>query len=436
MHRIRFRISHIPPHAERIFFLLGLAFLSFVAGAACVHFQLEPGRRLKHAFKAAEALYEKERIIREAAQTPINETLPPGNMTLSVPERSYGGLTLLTGKSTSAAILIDEQGHTVHRWLLPFSRIWPDPPHISRPLPDSYIYLNRALVMPNGDLVAVYISQGDTPYGYGLARMDKDSRLIWRYDGRAHHDLSMDREGRIYALTQRIATHPIEGFESLVPPLLEDFVVILSPEGRELNTVSVLEAFRNSPFKHLISGTYGNRDGDYLHTNTVQVIREEAVCSLPGVKPGQVFISLRNQHLIAIVDMQSRSVVWASRGPWRMQHQPECLPGGHILLFDNGGAASAVNRVSRVLEIDPRALSVVWSYSGSDGNKLQSSVRGMQQQLPNGNILITESNRGRVLEVSRKGDIVWEYRAHIGKDEPLTGARRYRREDLPFLSQP
>jgi hypothetical protein len=67
----------------------------------------------------------------------------------------------------------------------------------------------------------------------------------------------------------------------------------------------------------------------------------------------------------------------------------------------------------------------------------------MQQQLPNGNILITESLGGRVLEVTRDqpGRIVWEYvnalgeidgRARVGL---ITHAERFPAESLTFLSR-
>jgi hypothetical protein len=36
-------------------------------------------------------------------------------------------------------------------------------------------------------------------------------------------------------------------------------------------------------------------------------------------------------------------------------------------------------------------------------------VRGAQQRLPNGNTLITESEAGRLLEVTADGEVVWEY---------------------------
>ena len=38
-----------------------------------------------------------------------------------------------------------------------------------------------------------------------------------------------------------------------------------------------------------------------------------------------------------------------------------------------------------------------------------SATRGGCQEQPNGNILIAESNKGRVFEITPAGEIVWEY---------------------------
>ena len=49
------------------------------------------------------------------------------------------------------------------------------------PRPDPSIHYRNAYLYPNGDLLAIYEAAGDTPWGYGLYKMDKDSRLIWKY---------------------------------------------------------------------------------------------------------------------------------------------------------------------------------------------------------------------------------------------------------------
>ena len=46
---------------------------------------------------------------------------------------------------------------------------------------------------------------------------------------------------------------------------------------------------------------------------------------------------------------------------------------------------------------------------------------GAQQQLPNGNVLITESQDGRLFEVTLDGRVVWEYLnpGRIDGEEPI-----------------
>jgi len=38
-----------------------------------------------------------------------------------------------------------------------------------------------------------------------------------------------------------------------------------------------------------------------------------------------------------------------------------------------------------------------------------SAIKSSQQRLPNGNTLITESNNGRILEVTQDKVVVWEF---------------------------
>ena len=47
---------------------------------------------------------------------------------------------------------------------------------------------------------------------------------------------------------------------------------------------------------------------------------------------------------------------------------------------------------------------------------------GCAQCLPNGNMLITESSFGRFLEVTKEGEIVWEY-VNSFSGKPLFGGR-------------
>jgi outer membrane protein assembly factor BamB len=276
------------------------------------------------------------------------------------------------------------------------------------PRPDQYIFYHKAVLYPNGDLLAVYEAVGDTPYGYGLVKMDKNSRPIWTYMGRAHHDVDVDEDGRVYVLTQDVTHDVVEGVEHMKPPRLDDFVVVLSPDGEELKKIPLLEAFIDSPYKRMLNTVPWFANGDYLHTNTVDVISAEQAAHFPFASEGQVVVSMRDFGAIAVLDPESEQITWALQGPWMGQHDPDILPNGNILLFDNHGHYGAGGR-SRVIEFDPETMELVWSYTGSEDHPFESGIRSGQQRLPNGNTLITESDGGRLLEVARDGDIVWEY---------------------------
>jgi hypothetical protein len=62
---------------------------------------------------------------------------------------------------------------------------------------------------------------------------------------------------------------------------------------------------------------------------------------------------------------------------------------------------------SRVLEIDPVKMELVWSYA--PGAAFYGTNISGAQRLPNGNTLITEGPGGRVFEVTPQRKIVWEY---------------------------
>ncbi len=116
-------------------------------------------------------------------------------------------------------------------------------------------------------------------------------------------------------------------------------------------------------------------------------------------------------------------------GSLHRQHHPTLLENGNILLFDNG------QQRSQIVEIDPLTFEVVWRYAPKGG--FLSRFRGSAQRLPNGNTLITESDRGYVFEVSPDHEIVWRY---ANPDVQPDGLRiaiwrmtRFERDDLSFL---
>jgi outer membrane protein assembly factor BamB len=138
------------------------------------------------------------------------------------------------------------------------------------------------------------------------------------------------------------------------------------------------------------------------------VVDEQAAARISGMPGHQVLVSMRELGAIGLLDLDREVFTWALRGSWLGQHDPDLLPNGNMLLFDNYGHYGA-GGISRVIEFDPTTLEIVWSYTGDEAHPLTSKLRSDQERLANGNTLITESDGGRLLEVTRDGEIVWEY---------------------------
>jgi hypothetical protein len=397
--------------------------LSYVLGAAVVQFKLPTSEYLHDAFTGGRALFERT----EALDWTPAETMHPISRDVDYPERTFDGFTLYTTNAGSSARLVDMYGQVVHEWAAPFSRVWPRPPHVREPVPDDKVYWFGCHLDPNGDLLAVSHGTGDTPYGYGLAKLDKDSRVVWTYSANVHHAVDVGADGTIYVLTQHYARKMPRGLELVPTPSLVDDLVLLSPEGKELRTIPLLEALRDSPFAVLLA-SHGPREGqewDFLHANGVEVLTPALATHYPLFKAGQVLVSFRELDALAVVDPESRSVVWAARGPWRGQHDPHFLDNGRLLVFDNRGSS----RASRVLEYDPQTQACPWSYPADGGAGFITAIQGRSQRLPNGNTLIVNSQDGVLLEVTPAKDLVWSCSCHAH----VPWARRYGPRELTFL---
>jgi hypothetical protein len=164
---------------------------------------------------------------------------------------------------------------------------------------------------------------------------------------------------------------------------------------------------------------------DVMHANAVEVLTGARAAASPRFKAGQVLISLRELNALAVLDLAGRSVVWATRGPWRAQHDPHFLDNGRLLVYDNRGAG----RDSRILEYDPQTQACPWTYPGNGSPHFSSPVEGRNQRLPNGNTFIVSSRDGVLLEVNEDQEVVWS--CYCNANVPF--ARRYAAEQLTFL---
>jgi hypothetical protein len=302
-------------------------------------------------------------------------------------QRAQPGWNLYVSGHDLEAVLTAMDGRVLHRWRTRFADAFP-----GRTATADSGFFRRARLLRDGGLLALV-------QGAGLLRLDRDSRIVWRYDAPLFNDVEVSADGeRIRVIAKEAVERPrIRAGE----PVLEDFLVTLDAGGRELDRASLLDALERFAGAEVLRPL--GPSADLLHTNTVRTLDSATAGPFGG---GRVLLSFREIDTLALFDPGTATMVWAKRGPWRGQHEPSLESDGRLLLFDNLGGPGAT---SRVLRFDPATGAIDWQWSGFDGRPLRSRQAGAVHRLGNGNLLVVESERGAAYELDAAGRVVWEF---------------------------
>ncbi len=257
--------------------------------------------------------------------------------------------------------------------------------------------------------------------GRKLVRLDFFSNVIWQKSLAVHHDLGCAANGDVLVL---IRGRP---FDWQGRHVYFDGIARLSSGGEEISrwlafkSLDVLRALHPASALDLPADppVPAEKPFDYYHMNSLEVLPATPLSAADSrFRPGNLLVCCRNTNLILVLDQETMAPTWHfGPGVLEMPHMPTMLASGNVLLFDNG----PFRKYSRVLEVDPRDSSIVWSYEGRSRGEFFSAWRGSCQRLENGNTLICESERGRAFEVTRDGDVVWEF-----WNPELSGGKRRR----------
>lgn len=264
-------------------------------------------------------------------------------------------------------------------------------------------FIRRAQVFPNGDLLALFDRTT-------LVRLDKSSNVLWTWDENPHHAFDIDESGDIHVLATSERVVPRIHPRKL---LWDDEIVVIDGQtGREKSRHSILDGLIQAEQEHLLEKirgklqSFGSQKGDILHTNHVERIDQRLAQRLPGQKAGNYLLSSRPLDTIFLLDPTTGRIDWTMEGEFEGQHHPTVVDDGKILLFDNGRTPQ---RGSRVLELIPESGRPSWELGQTPERVFFSSCCGTVYRLENGNTLAVETGGGRALEITRSGDVVWEF---------------------------
>jgi outer membrane protein assembly factor BamB len=379
----------------------------------------------------------------------------PTGVTIYDPARTWNGFTVLSPLATQAVIVIDMNGNVVKRWE-DFNNSAGGPARI---LPNGAVIAAHGARPPFQESLELVQRDFDGNTVWSFNRNEqielRDGSTVW--SSRQHHDWQrQDFPAGYYSpeyvpaasgSNTLILTHTNHKLPAVSDATLEDDRLIeVTPDGRivwEWQAAEHIDELGFAPdaraaIKAAAGVNAARGSFDWLHINSATYVGPNRWYDAGDTRfaPNNVIISSRQASLLAIV-ARDGSIAWRLGPDFSAteelrkirqiigQHHahliPKGLPGaGHVLVFDNGGSSgygfagpiapdgvgAFARATSRVLEIDPVTLELVWSYTAP--RFFSTNISGAQR-LPNGNTLITEGAGGRMFEVTTDGAIVWEY---------------------------
>lgn len=372
---------------------------------------------------------------------------------------AHDDLILLSGffkdEDTNELRLIRRDGTLINRWPLHYSEIFPHPDHVRQtPASDWNTDIHGMVIHPDGSVVFNF------EYA-GLVKLDRCGKKIWTLKHETHHSVELAEGGGYWVLGQRYiedippAQTPYPPF---LPPFRESKILKVSASGEVIKEISIPAIFYKNNMEAILTSApyyyYGRSSlksysKEIVHPNKVVELGSALAKDFPLFSAGDLLLSVRSLNLVMVIDPDNSEVKWWRVGPWKRQHDPEFVPGGKILVFNNnahiafsydpfGGDEQIFRtsldtpRVSNIIELDPLTdkFTVRYGFGGKPGQELLSVIRGKIDATAPGGILVTENDGGRAFEIDDKGNIVWQYINRYDDDEvaELTEARAYSKE--------
>ncbi|PQJ36509.1 hypothetical protein BSZ35_14365 [Salinibacter sp. 10B] len=431
---------------EKTAFVLSLVILSFLYGYATRWHGWFPNKILEQASQKITAL--------SSAWSPASALVQPRvydreGVKVVEPDAVQSGLTLLVSSWEGAdglkpeLRLINEHGRALHKWRIDRGSLFPDSALGLRGGSPSRAVIHGSHLFPNGDVIVnlEYI---------GTARLDACGRVQWTLTEGNHHSVARGADGSFWipGASQKLRAtspgHP-EGFPGLDDPLYLEWILNVSGEGVLLNKISVLDVLYANGLERYLSkvsqpeaGTEGLRKNDVMHLNDVEPLSPALAEEYPLFEAGDLLVSLRNLHLVFVMDPESKEVKWHASAPFIQQHDPDFIGEGWIGVFDNNEDFTQRGTMlggSRIVALQPHTDSMEVRVPKSSTEHFYTAIWGKWQHLENGNMLLTEASAGRVVEVAPDGRTVWEW-VHSpftdSKVPVVTEATRYdlSREDI------
>lgn len=143
---------------------------------------------------------------------------------------------------------------------------------------------------------------------------------------------------------------------------------------------------------------------DIIHPNDVEPLSSGMASQFSQFQAGDLLISLKHIHLVAVMDPLTKKFKWWRHGPWRFQHDPDFGSDGLIYIYNNNRSRGR----SDINSIDP-VTDEMSSELSSGKVRFYSRAQGKLTLMPGDSMQIIVPGEGRVIEVDREDELVLEF---------------------------
>lgn len=306
--------------------------------------------------------------------------------------------------------LMERDGRVVNEWQMSIFDTLGDPSFCRNPSATEWNAIPHGTIFePDGDAIFSFES-------CGMVKLDRCGNVHWaKTDLLTHHSPNFTRDGNIVIAGGEFV--PEENGTVQWPyddDYWEDFIFIFDPDGNLLKSKRLTELFIENGYQSLLTATGNFRtwiNGEF-HLNEIEELQPEMADAFPMFEAGDLLLSVRNRNLIMVVSEDLQTIKWHKIGPWIRQHDADWQPDGTITLFDNNTDESDDGRRSggsHIYRVDPKTNETSIVYGGTPDTHFYSRERALHQMQPDGSVLITEAQGGRVFQVAADGTLLWEW---------------------------
>lgn len=356
-----------------------------------------------------------------AAHWYYKQVKQPGPPPIQNPGGAQPGINLVTEieRDCLEVKVMDLAGECLHRWVIDWFELWPDASHVPerlQPRSQPGTHVDGAALLDDGELVFNFEH-------LGLVRLRKDGTVAWRLPYQTHHSVVRGDDGNLWVCGQKERLQALAGFPNLVPPFVEDTVLVVTTAGAIVREWSILELLRANGRDGLLYLNHTDNfsaavSGDVTHLNHV----EPFPAAMPAgfFAPGDVLVSLRNPNTVFVFDSRNDRIKFCCTGLFVRQHDPHFVDGSTISVLDNhstfdtrgaagGTTSAATSQQSRIVLVSAPTQAVSTYFSGTPATPFFTPILGRHQWLPNRHLLITDSCGGRAFELDHNRQVVWWY---------------------------